>query len=337
APWLSIPSCSSRTSRPRRSMSRSRPPCSRCSKTCSSVSGSRACSSATTSPSSSCCRRTSSSCSRDRSSRRAVRGRCSTTRRPSTHAGSSTLPRSPTPPGSGLATSQRPPASAVPGPHRRTHMRIMTVYAHPADTITNCGGTLALHADAGDEIVAVILTHGGRIHPNVYAEEARKEDADPDLLAADRAEIIENQKGELRRAAEIVGIGTIEFLDHDDAISVVREDMVDEVAEMIAKHRPDVIIADYPQNPAVTNSAHTIATMTLIAALDRASQFLTNIDGKEEVNVKQVFLGGLPVLASDALSTYGVRNDLFIDITSVVGRKVAAMDCFTSQGYDGPF
>jgi len=216
-------------------------------------------------------------------------------------------------------------------------MRIMTVYAHPADTITNCGGTLALHADAGDEIVAVILTHGGRIHPNVYAEEARKEDADASLIAADRAEIIENKKGELRRAAEIIGIGAIEFLDHDDAISVVREDMVDQVAELIAKHRPDVIIADYPQNPVVTNSAHTIATMTLIAALDRAAQFLKNIDGKDEVNVKQVFLGGLPVLASDALSTYGVRNDLMIDITSVVGRKIAAMDCFASQGYDGPF
>lgn len=216
-------------------------------------------------------------------------------------------------------------------------MRIMTVYAHPADTITNCGGTLALHADAGDEIVAVILTHGGRIHPNVYAEEGRKKDADESLIAADRAEIIENKKGELRRAADIIGIGTIEFLDHDDAISVVREDMVDQVAEMIAKHRPDVIIADYPQNPAVTNSAHTIATMTLIAALDRAAQFLKNLDGKDEVNVKQVFLGGLPVLASDALSTYGVRNDLMIDISSVVGRKIAAMDCFVSQGYDGPF
>ncbi|WP_426186712.1 PIG-L deacetylase family protein [Microbacterium sp. TWP3-1-2b2] len=216
-------------------------------------------------------------------------------------------------------------------------MRIMTVYAHPADTITNCGGTLALHADAGDEIVAVILTHGGRIHPNVYAEEGRKEDADESLIAADRAEIIENKKGELRRAADIIGIGTIEFLDHDDAISVVREDMVDQVAEMIAKHRPDVIIADYPQNPVVTNSAHTIATMTLIAALDRAAQFLKNLDGKDEVNVKQVFLGGLPVLASDALSTYGVRNDLMIDISSVVGRKIAAMDCFVSQGYDGPF
>jgi LmbE family N-acetylglucosaminyl deacetylase len=77
--------------------------------------------------------------------------------------------------------------------------------------------------------------------------------------------------------------------------------------------------------------------MILIAAMDRAASFLKNLDGKEEVNVKQVFLGGLPVLASDALSTYGVRNDLLIDITSVVGRKVAAMDCFASQGYDGPF
>jgi LmbE family N-acetylglucosaminyl deacetylase len=100
-------------------------------------------------------------------------------------------------------------------------MRIMTVYAHPADTITNCGGTLALHADAGDEIVAVIITHGGRIHPNVYAEEARKEDADPRLTAAGRAEIIENKKNELRRAADIIGIGTIEFLDHDDLMSTV--------------------------------------------------------------------------------------------------------------------
>ncbi|OYN88221.1 PIG-L deacetylase family protein [Parenemella sanctibonifatiensis] len=217
-------------------------------------------------------------------------------------------------------------------------MRIMTVYAHPADTITNCGGTLALHADAGDEIVAVILTHGGRIHPNKYAEEARKEDgADEAVVTADREEIIENKKEELRRAARIIGIGTVEFLDNDDTMSVVDEDIVDQVAAQIAKHRPDVIIADYPQNPVVTDSAHTIATMTLFAAMDRAATYLKNIDGQAEVNVKQVFLGGLPVLTNNALSTYGVHNDLLIDITSVAGRKVEAMDCFVSQGYDGPF
>src|SRR3990170_804759 len=44
----------------------------------------------------------------------------------------------------------------------RNPVKIMTIFAHPADTITNCGGTLARHADRGDEIVALILTHGGR-------------------------------------------------------------------------------------------------------------------------------------------------------------------------------
>jgi hypothetical protein len=42
-------------------------------------------------------------------------------------------------------------------------------------------------------------------------------------------------------------------------------------------------------------------------------------------------------MASDGLSLYGVRNDLFVDITDVVDRKIAAMDCFASQGYAGLF
>lgn len=216
-------------------------------------------------------------------------------------------------------------------------MKIMTCFAHPADTITNCGGTLARHADAGDEIVAVILTHGGRIHPNVYAEEWRKENPDEDIVSAGILDIAANKRRELEQAAQHVGIGELVMLDHDDTMSVVHEDVVEEVAEQIAIHRPDVIIADYPQNPVVTLSSHTIATMTLIAAMDRAAQYLRNIDGHDEVNVKQVFLTGNPVLVADALSAYGQRADCYVDITESVDRKLAAMDCFVSQGYDGDF
>ncbi|MGI8418076.1 MAG: PIG-L deacetylase family protein [Nakamurella sp.] len=213
----------------------------------------------------------------------------------------------------------------------------MTIYAHPADTITNCGGALALHADAGDDIVAVILTHGGRIHPNKYAEELRKQNPDPAIAAAGLQDVIDNKKDELRGAAKIIGIGTLVTLDHDDTMSTVHEDVVGEVAEQIAEHRPDVVICDYPHNPVVTQASHTIATMTAIAAIERAGTFLQNVDGKAEVNVKQVFFTGLPSFATDALSSYGVRNDMFIDITPVVGRKIAAMDCFSSQSYAGLF
>lgn len=114
-------------------------------------------------------------------------------------------------------------------------------------------------------------------------------------------------------------------------MSRVHEDVVGQVAEQIAEHQPDIVVCDYPQNPVVTQASHTIATMTTIAAIEQAATYLTNLDGRAEVNVAQVFFTGLPTFSDDALSGYGVRNDLFIDITPVVGRKIAAMDCFESQ------
>lgn len=146
-------------------------------------------------------------------------------------------------------------------------MKITTIYAHPADTITNCGG--ALHADAGDDIVAVILTHGGRIHPNKYAEELRKENPDPAIVAAGLQDVIDNKKDKLRGAAKIIGVGTLVTLDHDDTMSTVHEDVVTE----------------------------------------RAATLLQNVDGKAEVTVKQLFLTGLPSFARKLVeSNNGVNS-----------------------------
>jgi LmbE family N-acetylglucosaminyl deacetylase len=75
----------------------------------------------------------------------------------------------------------------------------------------------------------------------------------------------------------------------------------------------------------------------VLAALGRTGTYLRNLDGRAEYHVKQVFFTSLPVHPVDGLSLYGIRNDVFIDITPVVGKKVAAMDCFDSQGYSGLF
>jgi len=169
-----------------------------------------------------------------------------------------------------------------PTPEDRS-MKLMTIYAHPADTITNCGGALARHADAGDEIVAVILTHGGRIHPNAYAEEWRKEHPDEQVVSSGLAEIAGNKRRELERAAEIIGIRDLVLLDHDDTMSTVHEDVVGEVAEQIALHAPDVVIADYPANAVMSQSSHTIATMTALAAIDRAATYLKNLESADVI------------------------------------------------------
>lgn len=216
-------------------------------------------------------------------------------------------------------------------------MKIMTIYAHPADTITNCGGTLARHAENGDEIAALILTHGGRIHANRYADEWRKERPDAAITSAGVREIADWKKGELERAAAIVGIGKLILLDLDDAMFAVREPVVEQIAEHLAREQPDVVICDFPHHPAMAANPHTAASTMALAALGRAGAYLRNLDGRSEFHVKQVFLTSLPVAASDSLSLYGLRNDMFVDITPVVGKKVAAMDCFGSQGYAGLF
>ncbi|WP_203711614.1 PIG-L deacetylase family protein [Asanoa siamensis] len=216
-------------------------------------------------------------------------------------------------------------------------MKVMTIYAHPADTITNCGGTLARHAAAGDEVVALILTHGGRMHANRYAEEWRKDQPDESIVDADLAAIVAHKKGELERAAAILGISRVITLDLDDHYAALREDVVDQIAEQLAIERPDVLICDYPLNPVMAANMHTVASVSVLAALGRAGMFLRNLDGRSEFHVKQVFFTSLPVIAGDGLSLHGLRNDVYIDITDVVGQKVAAMDCFDSQGYSGLF
>lgn len=215
-------------------------------------------------------------------------------------------------------------------------MKIMTIYAHPADTITNCGGTLALHAENGDEIVALILTHGGRIHANKYAEEWRKANPDAAIVQSDMEAIARNKREELERAAAIIGIGKLILLDFDDNYMTVQEELVHRIAQEVARERPDVVICDFPMNVAFHNP-HTIATQMAFAALSQVSLYLKNLDGQAEFMVKQVYLTSLPVQPMDGLSLYGMRNDLFIDITPVVGKKVKAMDEFKSQAYDGVF
>lgn len=214
--------------------------------------------------------------------------------------------------------------------------KIMTIYAHPADTITNCGGTLARHAALGDEIVTLILSHGGRIHANKYAEEWRKENPDAAIASAGLADIAANKKRELERAAEIIGIGKVITLDHDDTYATVDDALVEQIAEHLAAEQPDVVICDHPKNPAYFD-AHSVATSMALAGLARAGTYLRNLDGRAEVPVRQVFLTGLPVYGRDALSLGGLRNDLYIDITGVVGTKLAAMDEFVSQAYHGVF
>jgi LmbE family N-acetylglucosaminyl deacetylase len=97
------------------------------------------------------------------------------------------------------------------------HLVILAVFAHPADVVAEAGGTLALHSDAGDRVVAVLLTHGGRIHPNIYVEEARKgTEGDERIAEASRERVIAIKRAEIESAAGILGFARVVCFDLED-------------------------------------------------------------------------------------------------------------------------
>lgn len=223
---------------------------------------------------------------------------------------------------------------------KEERLSIVGVFAHPADMAAEAGGTLALHAERGDDVRVIILTHGGRLHPNIYIEEARKGEAERNENVADagRETILGIKRAEMLRSAEILGIGEVVMLDYEDVMVAVDRDTVTRVADRLSSIRPHLIVTHHPGFGPGIGSDHCLAGQIACAASSVAAKNLSNLDDKPPHFVKQVYFcsNGVSSRSSTAPGG-GPINDLYVDITPVVEKKIRAMDQFVSQGYEGDY
>jgi LmbE family N-acetylglucosaminyl deacetylase len=213
-------------------------------------------------------------------------------------------------------------------------MRIMGIYAHPADVATEAAGTMAIHADRGDELTAVVLSDGIRMHPHFLTVGEGATDAEP----VSHAEYAEFKRDEVRRAARIIGIGTTEFLGWDRDFFNATDERVETLARLIVTHRPDVILTHYPVGPYLIDS-NAFAGIYATRAMDLATTLIPQVDGVEPHYVRELFffLMDQSMDTRSNIDTPGIVADFFVDTTAVIGRKVQAFDQFVSQGYEGQF
>ena len=109
----------------------------------------------------------------------------------------------------------------------------MLIYAHPDDIEFSLGGTAALWASQGSEVVYVVITDG-----NVGSHE---EGMTPDRL-------IETRRKEQRAAAEVAGAKECIFLGYHDGLLQPTLELRKELVRLIRSYKPNVVVCGDPTN-----------------------------------------------------------------------------------------
>ncbi len=185
----------------------------------------------------------------------------------------------------------------------------LAVYAHPDDPEVGCGGTLARWAAAGSRIHVVICTSGDK---GAAAE------------GIDAADLVAVRASEITGACAALGVAGHTLLEHSDGeVEPVR--LRRQVVALVRRLRPEVVLC--PDPTAVFFGQHyfnhrdhrDVGWATMDALSPDARSPLYEPDAGPPHSVAVAYLSG--TLAPDA----------WVDITSSVDAKAAALRCHASQ------
>lgn len=215
---------------------------------------------------------------------------------------------------------------------------ILVVYPHPADSATEASGTVALHAERGDNVTSVICTYGERHHMQWLYDEEQKpvSEQDPAIINMTLQEYRAFKQREAERIAEILGVDELMFLGWTDHEVDFTREKVAEVTEIIRQVRPDIVITHLPIQQRGGEDDHPIVGQIVTSAVNQAASRVPQFDGIEPYRgVKQIFysIAGGEEANSRNVFAGGVVCDVWIDTTPVIHKKVHAIDQLVSQGY----
>jgi LmbE family N-acetylglucosaminyl deacetylase len=193
--------------------------------------------------------------------------------------------------------------------------RVLVVLAHPDDPEFYCGGTVARWGAEGREIWYCLLTRGDK--------GADDSSADPEAMARTR-------ETEQRAAARILGVREVIFLSHPDGYLVPDLALRKEVAAVVRRARPDIVVTCDPTNffPSSTYINHPDhraagqATLDAVFPAAGSGMFFPELEREEGLKphkVRQVYVAG------------AVHPNTAVDVTAYVERKISALREHKSQ------
>ena len=211
-------------------------------------------------------------------------------------------------------------------------LRILAVGAHPADPVERAGGTLAKHAERGDDTMMVSHTTGTVTHAfNLFPATGE------DKLAI-KPELDQRKRDELRDAAAVLGVSKQTVLGFSESPMLFDLSHYVTMVEILRDFRPDILLCPHPIE--VGRHDHMDSGRFTIAAMDyaRADGFPSPLTPH---TVPRLFMYYYEDYRTEQLTGAARHSpEVVVDISAVIGKKRDAMLIFgrtqTRKGEDYP-
>ena len=175
--------------------------------------------------------------------------------------------------------------------------RVLVLAAHPDDEILGCGGTVALHRRAGDDVTAVIACEGESLR---YG---------PDGVG---------QKEHTRAAATAIGVRDVRNLGFADQALDRHSllELIQTLERVVREVRPTVV---YVQFGGDVNQDHTLLFKAALVA----------------TRPTEACIGAVYAFDTASSTEWGYPRafvpDTWVDISDTLDLKIAAMACYQSE------
>jgi LmbE family N-acetylglucosaminyl deacetylase len=184
--------------------------------------------------------------------------------------------------------------------------RVLVLAPHMDDEVLGCGGTLRRHVLAGAAVTAVYMTDGCKGNPDLYQGSLPKA-----VIAEKELALSATRKDESARAAKILGIQELIFLDQPEGQLVPLAEVVGQVRDILQERQPTIV---YLPSILDLHADHWATTRILYMA---TSELRFANDWRPVYRGYEIWT---PLLASR-----------LVDISEVIKTKEQAIEQFVSQ------
>ncbi|MFZ4828020.1 MAG: PIG-L deacetylase family protein [Phototrophicaceae bacterium] len=192
--------------------------------------------------------------------------------------------------------------------------RALAVFAHCDDIDFGCSGTIARWVEGGAHVTYCIVTDSG----------AGSNDPQADLSA-----LVEVRQAEQRASARAVGVEDVRFFEgYRDGYLEPTLSLRREIARLIRQTRPNIVMTFDPELIITENyinhpDHHAVALATTHAVFPSA--------GTRPIFPELLAEGLEPHNVNDVYFVLSHRNNLVVDISAVMDKKLDALRCHATQ------